>query len=89
MAASSYLVPILATGGVSFFARWYQSGSVDLKIPVATGIAAGLAALIAQAPDMAPVVTGVAWVALAVTLITGPFPQVATNLVGGLSSSKG
>lgn len=87
--AASYLVPILATGGVSFASKWYQSGTVDLKIPVATGLAAGLAALIAQAPDAAPVVTGIAWVALVTALITGPFPAVAANLVGGLSSSKG
>ena len=87
--AGSYLVPIIAIGAVSFTAKWYQSGQIDLKIPVATGIAAGLAALIASAPDMAPVVTGVAWVALAATLITGPFPQVAVNIVNGLSSSKG
>jgi hypothetical protein len=82
--AKSYLVPILAAGGISFFTNWYQSKTIDLKIPVATGLACGLAALIAQAPGAEPVVTGVAWVALAGVLLTGPAATVATDLVKGL-----
>lgn len=80
----SYLVPVLLTGGTSFFAKWYSSGTVDLKIPVATAVAGALAALIAQAPDAKPVVTGVAWVAFIAVLATGPFPAAATKLVSGL-----
>jgi hypothetical protein len=86
MATSSYLVPILATGAVSFFDNWYQTKQVDLKIPVATAVAGGLGALIATIPGMGPVVAGVAWVAFAAALITGPAASVATSLVGGLNT---
>lgn len=86
MAASSYLVPILATGAVSFFDDWYTTGAVDLKIPVATGIACGIGALASTVPGVAPVVAGVAWIAFAAALLTGPAASVATSLVGGLNT---
>jgi hypothetical protein len=85
MATSSYLVPILAVGGVSFFSKWYTDGTVDLKIPVATAVAGAIAGLVvAGAPPLEPVITGVAWIALVAVFLAGPAVTAITGLVGGL-----
>jgi hypothetical protein len=67
--ASGVIVPVLATTGVSFANKWYSTGSVDLKIPVAGGIAAVLGAAISQIPGLAPVMTALGWLAFVAVLI--------------------
>lgn len=62
--------PILILTGVSFSNKWYNTGSVDLKILVEGGIAAAILAFAAEIPGFGPVATGIAWIALAATLIS-------------------
>jgi hypothetical protein len=66
---SGYQAPILIMTGLSFANHWYQDNSIDLKIPVAGGVAYVLAALASQIPGVEPVVTGIAWVALAAAVV--------------------
>jgi len=86
--ASGATTPILATTGVAFVNRWYNTGSPDLKIPVAGGIAALLAAGFSQIPGLAPVVTGIAWLGfVAITIAPVQTPSPLANLqkiTGGL-----
>lgn len=67
--AGGYSAPILILTGLSFADHWYSGNSIDLKIPVAGGIAYVIAALFSQIPDVEPIVTGVAWVALAAAIV--------------------
>lgn len=67
--ASGVIVPVLATTGVSFVNHWYNTGSADLKIPVAGGIAAALGAAISQIPGLDPVMTALGWLAFVAVLI--------------------
>jgi len=66
---AGYQAPILILTGLSFADKWYQDKTVDLKIPVAGGIAYVIAALASQVPGAAPVVAGIAWVALAAAVV--------------------
>lgn len=66
---AGYSAPILILTGLSFADKWYSDRTVDLKIPVAGGIAYAIAALASQVPGAAPVVTGIAWVALAAAVV--------------------
>lgn len=63
------VVPVLATTGVAFVNKWYNTGSVDLKIPVAGGFAAALGAAISQIPGLDPVMTALGWLAFVAVLI--------------------
>jgi hypothetical protein len=67
--AGSYAAPILIMTGLSFADHWYANNQIDLKIPVAGGVAYLIAALASEIPDVAPVVTGIAWVALAAAIV--------------------
>ncbi len=67
--ASGVIVPVLATTGVAFVNKWYNTSSVDLKIPVAGGIAALIGAAISQIPGMEPVMTAIGWLAFVAVLI--------------------
>jgi hypothetical protein len=63
--------PILLAGGISFANQWLGNGNFDLKVIVATGIAAGGFALLEQIPPLSGFAVGVAWLAvLSVFLIT-------------------
>lgn len=83
MAASSgYLTPMLLLTGVSFANRWYNTGSADLKILVEGGIATGLLAVAANVPGLAPVLSGIAWIALvAVAIAPVQTPTPVQNLL--------
>jgi hypothetical protein len=69
--------PILLTGAVSFGNQWLGNGNLDLKIVVATAVAAGGLALVEQVPGLAPLAQGIAWIAfitLMFTRLNGPSP---------------
>jgi hypothetical protein len=74
--------PILLVGGISFFNQWLGNDNLDLKILVATGIAAGGLALVEQVPGLAPLAEGIAWIALITLLFTrlGGKPSPIDNL---------
>lgn len=86
--ASGVIVPVLATTGVAFANKWYNTRSVDLKIPVAGAIAAVVGAGISQVPGLGPVMTGIGWLAFVAVLIAPvQVPSPADNLtkiIGGL-----
>lgn len=66
---ASSTTPILLLTGLSFANKWYTTNQIDLKIPVAGGVAAVLAALFSDIPGAAPIVTGIAWVALVAAVV--------------------
>ena len=61
--AAGVIVPVLATTGVAFVNKWYNTSSVDLKIPVAGAIAAALGAGFSQIHGLEPVMTAIGWLA--------------------------
>ena len=67
--ASSVITPVLATAGVAFVNKWYNTGTPDLKIPVAGAIAAALGAGFSEIPGLAPVMTAIGWLAFVAVLI--------------------
>jgi hypothetical protein len=86
--ASGVIVPVLAATGVSFANHWYNTGQIDLKIPVAGAIAAAVGAGISQVPGLEPVMTAIGWLAFVAVLIAPvQVPSPAQNLskiIGGL-----
>ena len=86
--AAGVITPVLAATGVAFVNSWYNTKSVDLKIPVAGAIAAAIGAGISQVPGMEPVMTAIGWLAFVAVLITPvQTPSPASNLqkvIGGL-----
>lgn len=86
--ASGVIVPVLATTAVAFVNHWYNTNSIDLKIPVAGAIAAVLGAAISQVPGLEPVMTAIGWLAFAGVLIApvqSPSPAANLNrIIGGL-----
>ena len=86
--ASGVIVPVLATTGVAFVNRWYNTGQADLKIPVAGAFAAVLGAGISQIPGLAPVMTAIGWLSFVAVLIApvqNPSPiQNVQKITGGL-----
>jgi hypothetical protein len=86
--ASGVIVPVLATTGAAFANHWYNTGSADLKIPVAGAIAAALGAGISQIPGMEPVMTAIGWLAFVAVLIApvqNPTPLAnLQKITGGL-----
>ena len=88
MASSGVIVPVLATTGVAFANNWYNTQSVDLKIPVAGAIAAVVGSGISQVPGLAPVMTAIGWLAFVAVLIApvqkpSPIDNVQ-KIIGGL-----
>jgi hypothetical protein len=63
--------PVLLTGAVSFANQWLGNGHLDLRIIVATGIAAGGFALAEQVVG-GPVAAGIAWVGFLTLLLIPP-----------------
>ena len=86
--ASGVIVPVMATTGVAFANNWYNTGQVDLKIPVAGALAAVLGSAISQVPGLAPVMTAIGWLSFVAVLIAPvQKPSPITNLskiTGGL-----
>jgi hypothetical protein len=84
----SVITPVLATTGVAFANQWYNTKSVDLKIPVAGAIAAVIGSAISEVPGLAPVMTAIGWLAFAAVLIApvqNPSPvQNLQKIIGGL-----
>jgi hypothetical protein len=78
----SYLTPILLTTGISFGNDFYNTGTPDIKILLAGGIAAGVAALVGNIPAAAEAVTGIAWIAF-VGFMIAPIqnPSPVANLL--------
>jgi hypothetical protein len=62
--------PILLTGGMEFANEWLNSSTFDVKVLLATGIAAGGLALIEQIPGMAPIAAGIAWISFVTLMFT-------------------
>src|SRR5271155_4690966 len=86
--ASGVIVPVLATTAVAFVNHWYNTNTVDLKIPAAGAVAAVVGAGISQIPGLAPVMTAIGWLAFVAVLITPvQTPSPITNIqkiTGGL-----
>jgi hypothetical protein len=86
--ASGVIVPVLAATGVSFVNHWYNTQSVDLKIPVAGAFAAVVGAGLSQIPGLEPVMTAIGWLSFIAVLIApvqNPSPAAnLTKIVGGL-----
>lgn len=86
--ASGVIVPVLAATGVAFVNKWYNTGSADLKIPVAGALAAGIGSLISQVNGLEPVMTAIGWLSfIAVLIAPVQTPSPITNLskiTGGL-----
>jgi hypothetical protein len=86
--ASGVIVPVLATTAVAFVNKWYNTQSVDLKIPVAGALAAVVGAGISQVPGLEPVMTAIGWLSfIAVLIAPVQNPSPAANLskiIGGL-----
>jgi len=86
--ASGVIVPVLATTGVAFVNRWYNTGQPDLKIPMAGAIAAVIGSAISQVPGLEPVMTAIGWLAFVAVLIApvqNPSPiQNVQKITGGL-----
>jgi hypothetical protein len=78
--------PILLAGGISFANRWLGEDKPDLRIIVATGIAVVGFAGLEQVPGMAPVATGIAWIAVLTVFLAGkPSPaDTLLKITGGL-----
>lgn len=66
---AGYAAPILILTGLSFGNKWYSDHVVDLKIPVAGGVAYLVAAGLSQVPGAGPVVAGIAWIALVAAVV--------------------
>jgi hypothetical protein len=67
--------PILLTGGVAYSNQVFGNGknpASELRILVATGIAALGLALVEEIPGAAPLATGLAWIAF-ITCLIAPF----------------
>ena len=86
--ASGVIVPVLATTGVAFVNRWYNTGQPDLKIPMAGAVAAVIGAGISQVSGLDPVMTAIGWLSFVAVLIAPvQTPSPITNLskiTGGL-----
>ena len=86
--ASGVIVPVLATTGVAFVNRWYNTGQPDLKIPVAGAIAAVVGSGLSQIPGLEPVMTAIGWLAFVGVLIApvqNPSPIAnVQKITGGL-----
>jgi hypothetical protein len=63
--------PVLAAGTISFLNHWIGNDQgVDLKIPLATLVAAGL--LYGLEKISAPLAAGIGWIALVTTFLVTP-----------------
>lgn len=74
--------PMLAVTGISFFNQWLGNNRFEISILVGGGIATVMLAGLEKAPGMAPLATGIAWVALITLMFTRIHgqPSPADNL---------
>jgi hypothetical protein len=79
---------MLLVGVMEFGNEYLSSGTVDLKVLLATGIAAGGLALVEQIPGAAPVAVGIAWIAFVTLMFTSvngkPSPITTIQKVTGI-----
>jgi hypothetical protein len=64
--------PILLTGGITFLNQWLGNGNAptsEIKVLVATGVAAAGLALVEQIPGFSPLAVGIAWIAFATMML--------------------
>ncbi|WP_301177234.1 hypothetical protein [Actinomadura geliboluensis] len=66
--------PVLAIGGITFVNKLIQTGDVDIRVPVGTGIAAVLFSLAERVSERLAV--GIAWIALTAVCLTRVDPKV-------------
>jgi len=80
--------PMLLVGVMEFGNEYFSGGGIDLKVLLATGIAAGGLALVEQIPGAQPVAVGIAWIALVTLMFTSiggkPSPIQTIQKVTGL-----
>jgi hypothetical protein len=63
---SSPYTPFLLLGGAAFANDWMSKGQVNLKVPVAAGIASVFSGLANSAsPDLGRVITMIGWIGFA------------------------
>jgi hypothetical protein len=62
--------PMLLVGGMEFANEYLASGTIDIKVLLATGIAAGGLAAIEQIPGFEPIAVGIAWIAFITLMFT-------------------
>lgn len=79
---------MLLVGVMEFGNEYLNGGTVDVKVLLATGIAAGGLALVEQVPGAAPLAVGVAWIAFVTLMFTSirgkPSPIQTIQKVTGL-----
>lgn len=66
--------PVLAIGGITFANKLVQTGDIDIRVPVGTGIAAILFSLAERVHEGLAV--GVAYIALVTVCLTRVDPKV-------------
>lgn len=67
--------PVVAAGVITYANAVLGNGRTwdsQLRVLVGTGIAAGMLALLEQAPALAPLAVGIAWIALVTSLLVQP-----------------
>jgi len=80
--------PMLLVGGMEFANDYLNGGGIQVKVLLATGIAAGGLALAEQIPGAAPLAVGIAWIAFVTLMFTSiggkPSPVQTIQKVTGL-----
>ena len=80
--------PILLVGAMEFANDYLNGGQIQIKVLLATGIAAGGLAIIEQIPGAAPIAVGIAWIAFVTLMFTQvggkPSPVSTIQKVTGL-----
>jgi hypothetical protein len=73
---------------MEFANEYLSSGTIDIKVLLATGIAAGGLAIVEQIPGFAPIAVGIAWIAFVTLMFTRlngkPSPVDTIQKVTGL-----
>lgn len=80
--------PMLLVGGMEFANDYLNGGQIQLKVLLATGIAAGGLAIIEQVPGLQPIAVGIAWISFVTLMFTSvggkPSPAQTIGKVTGL-----
>jgi hypothetical protein len=62
--------PMILVGAMEFGNEYLSTGTVDVKVLLAAGIAAGGLALVEQIPGAEPIAVGIAWIAFVTLMFT-------------------
>ena len=62
--------PMLLVTGISFFNQWLGNDDLEISILIGGGIATAALAGVSQVPDLAPLATGIAWIAFITLMFT-------------------